>query len=63
MIFCKVDDILARLEAAKSQIIELEKKKLDLSHEERRLSDKLEEDELKYKTMVLVYYFLIFNGR
>lgn len=54
---------MARLEAAKSQIIELEKKKLDLSHEERRLSDKLEEDELKYKTMVLVYYFLIFNGR
>jgi len=48
----EVDDILARLEAAKSQIIELEKKKLDLSHEERRLSDKLEEDELKYKTML-----------
>ena len=48
----EVDSILDRLEEAKRTIIELEKRKLDLSHEERRLSDKLEEDELRYKTML-----------
>jgi len=48
----EVDDILAKLGEAKRQIIELEKRKLDLSHEERHLADKLEEDELKYKSML-----------
>ena len=48
----EVDDILAKLNDAKRQIIELEKRKLDLSHEERHLADKLEEDDLKYKCMV-----------
>merc|ERR1712117_679487 len=48
----EVDDILAKLNDAKRQIIELEKRKLDLSHEERHLADKLEEDDLKYKCML-----------
>ena len=48
----EVDSILARLEQAKKQIVDLEKRKLELSHEERRLNDKYEEDELRYKSMV-----------
>jgi len=48
----EVNAILARLEAGKNQIIELEKRKLDLSHEERRLGENLEEKELHYKTML-----------
>ena len=48
----EVDSILARLEEAKRRIIELEKRKLDLSHEERRLNDQYEEDELRYRSMV-----------
>merc|ERR1711872_719046 len=35
----EVDSILARLEHAKKQIVDMEKKKLELSHEERRLND------------------------
>merc|ERR1712227_768182 len=49
----EVDSILARLEHAKKQIVDLEKKKLELSHEERRLNDQYEEDELRYKSMLL----------
>lgn len=48
----EVDSILDRLEEAKRRIIELEKRKLDLSHDERRLSDQYEEEELRYKTML-----------
>ena len=33
-------------------IIDLEKKKLDLTHQERSLDNELEEEELRYKTMV-----------
>ena len=47
-----MDSILARLEHAKKQIVDMEKKKLELSHEERRLNDQYEEDELRYKSMV-----------
>ena len=50
--FLTITDILARLEEAKRRIIELEKRKLDLSHEERRLNDQYEEDELRYRSMV-----------
>lgn len=46
----EVDDILARLEHAKKTIIDLEKKKLDLTQEERRLKELYDEEELKYKT-------------
>jgi len=49
----EVDSILARLEHAKKQIVDMEKKKLELSHEERRLNDQYEEDELRYKSMLL----------
>merc|ERR1711963_1174347 len=49
----EVDSILARLEQAKKQIVDMEKKKLELSHEERRLNDQYEEDELRYKSMLL----------
>ena len=48
----EVDDILARLDHAKKTIIDLEKKKLDLTQEERRLKEKYDEDELKFKTQV-----------
>ena len=47
-----MDDILARLDHAKKTIIDLEKKKLDLTQEERRLKEKYDEDELKFKTQV-----------
>ena len=47
-----MDDILARLEHAKKTIIDLEKKKLDLTQEERRLKELYDEEELKYKTTV-----------
>ena len=47
-----MDDILARLDNAKKTIIDLEKKKLDLTQEERRLKEKYDEDELKFKTQV-----------
>ena len=33
-------------------IIDLEKKKLDLTHQERGLDNELEEEELRYRTMV-----------
>ena len=33
-------------------IIDLEKKKLDLTHQERSLDNELEEEELRYRTMV-----------
>merc|ERR1719392_95528 len=49
----EVDSILARLEHAKKQIVDMEKKKLELSYEERRLNDQYEEDELRYKSMLL----------
>jgi len=49
----EVDSILARLEHAKKQIVDMEMKKLELSHEERRLNDQYEEDELRYKSMLL----------
>ena len=48
----EVDSILARLEEAKRRIVELEKRKLELSHEQRSLQDKYEEDELSYKSKV-----------
>ena len=48
----EVDSILARLEEAKRRIVDLEKRKLELSHEERSLQDKYEEDELSYKSKV-----------
>ena len=54
----EVDSILARLEEAKRRIIELEKRKLDLSHEERRLNDQYEEDELRYRSMVNGNFFI-----
>ena len=43
---------MARLDNAKKTIIDLEKKKLDLTQEERRLKEKYDEDELKFKTQV-----------
>jgi len=46
----EVDDILARLEHAKKTIIDLEKKKLDLTQEERRLKERYDEEELRFKT-------------
>merc|ERR1719392_400163 len=49
----EVDSILARLEHAKKQIVDMEMKKLELSYEERRLNDQYEEDELRYKSMLL----------
>jgi len=48
----RVDDILARLEHAKRTIIELEKTKLDLTQDERRLKEHYEEEELRFKTML-----------
>ena len=48
----RVDGILARLEHAKRTIIELEKTKLDLTQDERRLKEHYEEEELRFKTMV-----------
>lgn len=48
----EVEEILARLEAAKLRIIELERQKLDLSQEERRLQEKLEEDEASYQAQI-----------
>ena len=48
----EVDDILARLEHAKKTIIDLEKKKLDLTQEERRLKERYDEEELRFKTTV-----------
>ena len=47
-----VEEILRRLELAKKTIIDLEKKKLDLTHQERGLDNELEEEELRYRTMV-----------
>merc|ERR1711936_1194352 len=44
-----VEEILRRLELAKKTIIDLEKKKLDLVQEEKRLSEQLEEEELACK--------------
>ena len=59
-----MDSILARLEHAKKQIVDMEKKKLELSHEERRLNDQYEEDELRYKSMVKskVFTLMISNS-
>ena len=51
----EVDDILARLEHAKKTIIDLEKKKLDLTQEERRLKERYDEEELRFKTTVRVF--------
>ena len=48
-----VEEILRRLELAKKTIIDLEKKKLDLVQEEKRLSEQLEEEELACKAEVL----------
>ena len=47
-----VEEILRRLEHAKKTIIDLEKKKLDLVQEEKRLSEQLEEEELACKAEV-----------
>ena len=44
-----MEEILRRLELAKKTIIDLEKKKLDLVQEEKRLSEQLEEEELACK--------------
>ena len=52
-----MDDILARLEHAKKTIIDLEKKKLDLTQEERRLKERYDEEELRFKTTVSVFTF------
>ena len=49
-----MDDILARLEHAKKTIIDLEKKKLDLTQEERRLKERYDEEELRFKTTVSI---------
>ena len=59
-----MDSILARLEYDKKTIVDLEKKKLELSHEERRLNDQYEEDELRYKSMVKskVFTLMISNS-
>ena len=59
-----MDSILARLEHAKKTIVDMEKKKLELSHEERRLNDQYEEDELRYKSMVKskVFTLMISNS-
>ena len=43
---------MRRLEHAKKTIIDLEKKKLDLVQEEKRLSEQLEEEELACKAEV-----------
>ena len=50
-----VEEILRRLELAKKTIIDLEKKKLDLVQEEKRLSEQLEEEELACKAEVEHY--------
>ena len=47
-----MEEILRRLELAKKTIIDLEKKKLDLVQEEKRLSEQLEEEELACKAEV-----------
>ena len=49
----EVDDIIARLEHGKKTVIELEKKKMELSQEERNLTDSLEEEELYFKSLVM----------
>ena len=49
----EVDDIIARLEQGKKTVIELEKKKMELSQEERNLTDSLEEEELYFKSLVM----------
>ena len=54
-----VEEILRRLELAKKTIIDLEKKKLDLVQEEKRLSEQLEEEELACKAEVEHFYNLI----
>lgn len=56
-----MDDILARLEHAKKTIIDLEKKKLDLTQEERRLKELYDEEELKYKTTVTEFSIILSN--
>jgi len=48
----EVDDIIARLEHGKKTVIELEKKKMELSQEERNLTDSLEEEELYFKSLL-----------
>ena len=50
---------MRRLELAKKTIIDLEKKKLDLVQEEKRLSEQLEEEELACKAEVCHYHFII----
>merc|ERR1712121_186759 len=45
----EVDEIMARLGKAKHDIIELEKRKLELTQTERELGERLEEDEASYK--------------
>merc|ERR1712203_779572 len=50
-----VEEILRRLEMAKQTIIDLEKKKLDLVQDEKRLSEQLEEEELACKAEVQHY--------
>ena len=49
---------MRRLELAKKTIIDLEKKKLDLVQEEKRLSEQLEEEELACKAEVCHYHFI-----
>ena len=60
----EVDDIIARLEHGKKTVIELEKKKMELSQEERNLTDSLEEEELYFKSLVMKMHdsFLHFHA-
>ena len=51
----EVDEILARLQNSKAEIIKLEEQKLKLTQKERELDEKLKEDEVSYEAMVLQF--------
>jgi len=48
----EVDEILARLQNSKAEIIKLEEQKLKLTQKERELDEKLKEDEVSYEAML-----------
>merc|ERR1711936_1165438 len=47
-----IDRILEEFKKAKMEIIELERKKLDLTQRERELAEQLEEDRIKHQAMI-----------
>ena len=52
----EVDEILARLQNSKAEIIKLEEQKLKLTQKERELDEKLREDEVSYEAMVSQFF-------